>query len=414
MTLTWPVAGDRRSPVTRGVRSAGPADRLDLVAYLGVCALYATIPWQDVVQVSGIGTVAKAVGLLVIVVCGLALGVGGGFRRPGETLVLMLLFTGWLVLSPLWSAYPQESFARGGTMLQLAVMVLLTVLAVTTPQRLNGLLAAFVVGDLLLGISALQQRAGGPTLVRYTAEGTNPNDVAFLMCLGIPMAWYLAVSLRKPVWRAAAACFPLLAVFVVLLTASRSALLLLLPAFAIVPLTIRLLSPTARTLLATLVLVVMAGVVSGGLLLPSAPLQRLGTTWSELQSGTLDNRTVLWGIGLDVFEHHQVIGVGAGVVPEYVGQSYPLQAGVHNTYLSVAVQLGTVGILLFGLLLMSAVRHAALVAGRAERAMAVVLGVVLVLGLLPRHWEFSKGLWAVLAILVCIAATGREPRSRDG
>jgi O-antigen ligase len=389
-----------------------PARRLDFAAYLAVCVLFATIPWQDVVQVPGVGTVAKVVGLGVLVVCGLALAIFGGLRRPGESVLLLLLFTGWVVVSPIWSAFPDDSLVRVYTMLQLTVLVLLTVHVVRTPERLAGLMGAFVVGDVILGLSVLQQRAGGLTLVRYTAEGTNPNDVAFLMCLGIPMAWYLVLRLRPALLRVLLGGFVVLAVFVVVLTASRSALLLLAPALAIVPLNLRRLTPVGRSLVGATVVAGCVVAVTGAVLLPSAPLQRLGTTFSELQSGTLDNRTTLWAIGLKLFGQHPVLGVGAGVVPEYVGQSYPLQAGLHNTYLSIAVQFGVVGIVLFGLLLISVVRRA-LAVGAPERSVAAVLSVVFVFGLIPRHWEFTKGTWAVLAILICIAeVAGERNRTR--
>jgi O-antigen ligase len=394
-----------------------PAIRLDFAAYLAVCALFATIPWQDVVQIAGIGTVAKAVGLGAVVMCALAIGTFGGLRRPGESVLLVLLFTCWVVVSPVWSAFPDESVARVGTMLQLTLMVLITVHVTRTADRLAGLMGAFVVGDVILGLSVLQQRAGGLTLVRYTAEGTNPNDVAFLMCLGIPMAWYLVLRLRPKLLRLLLGGFVVLAIFVVVLTASRSALLLLVPALAIIPLNLRRLTPLARSVIGAVVLALTLATVTGALLVPSAPLQRLATTASEIQSGTLDNRTTLWGIGFKIFGQHPVLGVGAGVVPEYVGQSYPLQAGLHNTYLSIAVQFGIVGIVLFGLLLLSVVRRA-LAAPRPERSLAAVLGVVLVLGLIPRHWEFTKGTWAVIAILICLgevaALKGHDPPSGRG
>jgi len=400
-----PLAAARRE-------GEGPGRRLDLVAYLAVCLLFATLPWQDVVQVPGVGTVARVVGLGVAVVWGVATAVSSGLRRPGESATLLLLFTAWVTVSPMWSARPSESLGRASTMLQLTVMVLLTVNVVRSRRRLAGLLAAFVLGDAVLGLSVLQQLASGVTLARYTPDGANPNDVAFLMCLGIPMAWYLVLRVERPDLRLLLGCFPLLAVAVVVLTASRSALLLLGPALLIIPLTVRQLSPVARSMLGAVVVGSVAAAVRGAVLLPSAPLQRLGTTLSELQTGTLDNRLVLWDIGLDLFGDHPVLGVGAGAAPEFVGRTYSLQAGLRNTYLSVAVQLGTVGVLIFGLLLLSVIRRAIAVRG-SERVLAGTLAVLLLLGLVPRHWEFTKGTWAVVAVLMCVAAVNR-PWSMGG
>src|SRR5207237_9931367 len=101
-------------PVRLGAPSAlgGVAERLDRAAFVALAALFATIPWQDVVQVPGVGTVAKATGAAVLVVSAVSVVVGRGLRRPGEAVGLTLLLTAWVVLSTLWSRFEQASLVK--------------------------------------------------------------------------------------------------------------------------------------------------------------------------------------------------------------------------------------------------------------------------------------------------------------
>ena len=71
----------------------------------------------------------------------------------------------------------------------------------------------------------------------------------------------------------------------------------------------------------------------------------------------------------------------------------------HNSYLSVLVEEGIVGLMLY-LSMMLSVFFAVFSLPRLERRFALVLFATLAVAMLPLSWEDQKPVWIVLAVLV--------------
>ena len=101
------------------------------------------------------------------------------------------------------------------------------------------------------------------------------------------------------------------------------------------------------------------------------------------------------------------MGVGTGAARAEIDARRGEEKGVHNTYLSIVVELGAIGFALFLLMLVLLAMHG-LSARGFERDFATVLLATLLIGLLPRHWEYAKVTWIVIGILLGQAASWRQ------
>lgn len=72
----------------------------------------------------------------------------------------------------------------------------------------------------------------------------------------------------------------------------------------------------------------------------------------QISTSAGEDRTALWGEGLELLKSHPLFGVGFGFMPEYVTQT------AHNTIVVCAAELGFVGLYFWSLFLLPSVRDA--------------------------------------------------------
>lgn len=388
---------------------------MNRLATLALLAFAFVLPWEDSLLVPGVGSLGRISGLLLLVCAlpGLFHGNRLRLRLPSVLLLAMTLFVIWSALSYFWSADPAATLRHSVSRLQLLALVFLIWQLIERPQHLQRVMLAYVLGCYVAIGSAVVNFLSGTEFVyqRYSATGTDPNDFATMLALGIPMAWLLIQKRTGGIW-----FWPLLLYLpavlgAILLTSSRGGAIVTLLALLVIPLTIRSLDLPRR-----LGFWFMAGVAALGLIYAaplvietvSSSLQRLSSTAAEVASGTLNERADLWEAGRRAFEDAGLLGTGAGAfentVAPYAGQ--PKIA--HNTYLSVLVELGPVGLLLF----LSCLLATALPLLRLrdpERTILLVLLLTLVVGLLPLTWEVRKVTWFVLVLVTAAGTTVIAP-----
>jgi O-antigen ligase len=115
-------------------------------------------------------------------------------------------------------------------------------------------------------------------------------------------------------------------------------------------------------LLALIAMVVMAGrrrigtlpalLVGGGLFAAAMALQFTGGRAISANAG--EDRTILWGDGLQLLKSHPLFGVGFGNMAEYSGEDRT----AHNSVVVCAAELGLFGLYFWSLFLFSTVRDA--------------------------------------------------------
>ena len=252
---------------------------------------------------------------------------------------------------------------------------------ITTPARLRGLawslticaipLAATGVWHYLSGHVMQTGQDGLVRVVGYMGSSGltgNPNDLALMLNLIIPLAGALALSSRGAV-RLFAVGVTLLSVAGVIITFSRAGFLALSATFLV----FLFLLVRRKSSGAAIALLVAALAVP--MILPKTYIDRLSTITNLEQdkTGSAQGRYKDLGIALEVVSHNPIIGVGLGQDMIALNQARGLSTwrSVHNVYLQYAVDLGIPGFLLFAWLHLLCFRSAWAVERRARRDAAV-------------------------------------------
>lgn len=366
------------------------------------------IPWEAVLLVPGVGTVSRLAGIVALPIGIGAVLLRGHLRRPSLFHVLAVAFVLWGGLTVFWSVDRDATLARFSRNVQMLGLVwLVWELAPALRQR-RRLMQAYVLGGFVsIGFTYYNYLSGiaiSSRYLRYAAPGFNPNDLGFLLVLGLPMAWYLVVSARTRVGRMVNGAYLPAALLAIVMTGSRGAAVTAAIALLVVPWTVPGLRLGMQALVAVGGLVL---VLTLPRLVPESSKARLATTIDELRSGTLHERRVVWEAGLRLLPAEPIRGIGAGAFRTAVVPHLGYEKTAHNTYIAVAVEQGIIGLVLF-LALMGLALLGVRAAPRVERRIGLVLLLTLGVGLMPRTWEDEKPTWLVLSLVL----TGSGPALR--
>lgn len=370
-----------------------------------------SIPSTSVVVVSPtIGTVSRLLGLAAVVPAVLALALGGRRTRLLEVHVLLVVLVGWIATSALWTRDLPATTGTVATAGQLLVLVLLVWEFAGEPDRWRGLLVAYLLGCWVaagrLVAAPLLGRAGIDS-ARYSVGEFNPNDLAQILLIGLPVATYLAVHHRHRLVRLLGWGYLPVGTIANLLTGSRQALVVLPLGLLLLPHALRRHPPTMRVAVVGAAIVSLLLVV---VLVPAPTMARLRTVGSELDDGDLGGRALLWSSALDALANEPMTGVGAGALAREIERDVGYAAGAHNSLLSVAAELGVVGLALF-LAVLAATAVRVLRFAPDERAFGLVALAVVLATLLPGHNEYDKSTWLGLALVLGPAADRAAART---
>jgi O-antigen ligase len=369
--------------------------------------------WLGAAGTQSIATSA-ALGLPLLVPAGWYLVTGGGVRRLPVPFLAMAGFVAWSAVSLLWGQPFEfsQSVVNVVSRFELLIFVWLSFQIVRTERDLRAVLLGYLLGCSLLVALVWRNRLTGVFAFweRYSADGFDPNDMALYLALGIPMATYLALAGRpgRHAGKLALLYLPL-ALSGIALSGSRTGMIAAGLALVGVVLWLARRSVTAWAL--TLTLVVAGGMV----LLPSIPAElvaRLLSVGDEIGGGSLGDRTQIWRAGLAVFPHHPVVGVGAGCFGDAVSPYIHERIVAHSTPLSVGVELGVVGLVVFfgafGVAMWDARRS-----GRNEKALVWCLVMTWFLGIQALTWEYRKPTWLLLLVAIVAADLRPHPGARS-
>jgi O-antigen ligase len=370
-----------------------------------------TIPWEGAFHLPGFGTAATVMGIVVGACWVVMVAFTGRMRQPITYLFMVGVFVAWVALTSFWSADPVESLGSVVLWLQsLLFVIILWDLYRTKASLLAGLQAyvlgayAAVGGAVLNYLSSNAFYAHGN---RYSLGDTNPDGYGFILALGVPVACYLAASPEtRRIFRLINVGYLPVAFLGIALSGTRTASL-----GAALGLLYGLATLTRLRLLTRIGVVVLLAAALFALLpivQPLSSFQRLGTTGTEVTQGDLNGRTAQWRQGFRAFTEHPVLGVGTDMYRSV----NTLNKVAHNSYLSVLVEEGLIGFVLFATILW-------IVAGQAwhlprwDRNFWMTVLLVWAIGASTLTWEHRKTTWLFLTFVVAAAAAeaGRLRRS---
>lgn len=359
-----------------------------------------SLPGEKVMEIPGIGTITRLIGLVAIAVGVLALVEAGRIRRPAPAHIAMITFVVWAAASYCWSPEPSWTQDRVSTFFQLFAMAWLIWELCGEERELQLLIQAYVLGTLVsagdtIGNYLLSRQT---YYLRYAATGFEPNDLGLTLALSIPLSYYLV--LRNRGMKAWIFRIQLVAASAaILLTGSRVALVASVIGLTLIPWTFGGLTTGLK--IANVSMVALS-VVAALLLVPETSWERLATIHSEVTQGTLNKRTTIWAAGLEAFRQHPFRGFGTGAFPAAVEPTLGTDVGMvfvaHNSYLSVLVEGGAIGFLAFvgllGVLALSVRDLPSL-----ERKLWIVTLTAWAVGASTLTWEHRKPTWLLFGLL---------------
>ncbi len=322
----------------------------------------------------------------------------------GKFHLWLTLFGMWYLLTSVWALDPDRVwptlfiFARGWL-----VFVVTWQLAASrdhygtlTDLTLLGMSAAILLSlfgffDLL---AVLRPDQGGK-LSRFLIGGFNPNLFSVALASCMPLALY-RFRAQRTAWRAPLYIgFLALAWFATILGGSRTGFVCALFATGAM-----LLAEWRRR-----PVLVVALITAGGILatldvwhIPEQTMARLLGTASELETGTLSNRTEIWSAALALIPDNLWTGVGAGGFPHAIMPAYSKPVDAHNTLLLLLAETGVIGLTLYLAAAVAVFRTVLRCAWRGERLFLIAF-FTLVLGSLTASFTMSQIIWNVLALI---------------
>ena len=368
-------------------------------AYAALWFFIFSLPWESILTLPGVYIVTKASGAFALAVVLFVVVVSGRLRRLQPFHAAALLFVVWAGIRALLTDYQRLGFpGKYWTFVQLLLVLWMIWELAPNRGRLLGLLSAYVLGAYVAALDTiLMYRHQGALMRRFAAGGGDPNDLANLLALALPMAWYLAMNYRKPfvVW----ACRGYLIVGLIALglTGSRGGMVVAMVGLSIVPWTLTQLSAGKRVLGTVLICVGFAAVL---IYTPTTLIERLASTGSDLGDAHIGGRGRIWLAGVKAFAQQPFFGYGTGMFKTAV-RPFGINQIAHNAFLSVLVEQGLVGLFfylsMFGLVLLSILNLRSF-----DRRFALVLFGATVVAMMPLSWEDVKAVWFILGALIAL------------
>jgi O-antigen ligase len=371
------------------------------IAYAALWLFVFVLPWEGAVRISNTAILSQASGVLAMGLTVFAVLSSARLRRVQAFHVAALLFVMVAGIGLFIFHSGTRLPAKYYTYVQLLLMVWMIWELAPSRGRVINLLLAYVLGGYVASIQTLLvYRSTGGGLRRFAAGGVDPNDLAMTLALALPMAWYLSNTYRKPLFRWICRGYLPLAVVAIALTGSRGGLLASIAALTIVPLSMTRLSPNRLAIAIAMLL------LSGSLAVVYVPekiVQRLATTSTEVEDLRLGGRYKLWKAGMRALPEHPLLGYGtSGFISAVSPQLGSASLVAHNSFVSVLVEQGLIGLTLF-LLMFAAAYRAVRRLPLLERRFGLVLMATVVVAMLPLTWEHRRPVWFVLAALVGLA-----------
>ncbi len=358
------------------------------------------VPTEKIVVVPGLGSLAKIVGALAMLTWVLYALLGNPLRSIKLFHAVLFLFVLWNSASLFWSLDVAATEGRIITWFQLGLVVVLIWDLLDTRKLIIIGIQAYVLGAMFGACGIIYNYLGSSEFVygRYSAAGQHSVNIGLIIALAIPLAWYLV--LQKPEKSKITTCLRILNILFlpaacigIALTGSRGAMVASLPAIFFIASTLGSLPLWARLFS---IMTAIGGTYVGYLLVPQSSLDRLGTAYSELSGGgNLTGRTDIWHDAYLRFLDNPILGVGSDAFATV--SEHRLVA--HNSFLSVLVETGIVGLILFVTLFAIALFCTFKLPILESRLWKTVM-VIWFLGASALTYEHHKPTWLVLALIV--------------
>jgi O-antigen ligase len=285
------------------------------VAFLLLWLYVFTIPWENSTNYGdGIGSATRIMGLVSMLGGITAVVIAGSVRRIVLFHIFLALLQSLIVASFFWSVDPEATVKTIRTFINVIWVVWLLWEFAPDESSQRWIMLAYITGSYISAFNTFLEMHRGTfhkSMERVTAIGWNPNGLAVVLALGIPMACYLGLDSQSLRWvRALVLPYLIVAPVAIALNASRGGSIAAI--FALSALPLMLFRKGIGVKVMTVALAIAAvGVATA--VVPDAAWQRLSTTSTEASRGNLNGRTKVWAAGVRAIEENPLVGVGSAL-----------------------------------------------------------------------------------------------------
>lgn len=367
-----------------------------------------SFPMEEVVKLPGLGTISRLLGLAVFAAWTAATFTTRRTRPPVSFHATFLALVVWVGFSLFWSLDPTASGARLLTYMQLFVLTLIVWDFCDSEKSILNVMQALIVGLWLNAANSYWNFARGieAEYERFSSSGSDANEAALLLAIGIPFALYLALHSSTRWIGVFNMSYVPVAVVAIALSGSRTVIVAGLAVVVYIVSIVRNMRPTA--MIALLVLLI-GGFAAISVVVPSSAVERSASVGTAVSEGELNGRAQIWSESVESFVERPLHGAGAGATRE----ALPTGKVAHNVVLTMAVELGLVGVILFALLGVTLIRAVWSMETDARNLWLAVL-CTWAIGSLTLAIETRKYTWLVLGLAVAASsvAVSQERISR--
>lgn len=320
------------------------------LALICLLMLIFAVPTDGLWSIAGLALV-KVAGLLLFGMVALLLISGDGLRGSLWFFIAVTAYICWMLFSYLWTWMPinyETSLAINSQQsikghLYLFMLVLLAFQVIRTEQDFNLALAAYLLGAMGLIYFLVRGYDPTSTTIRHEIKGFDANETSLQLALGLPMAWYLLLITKSWLLRSLSLIYIPLALYGIFITGSRTGFIAALLGFVgVIPWLWR-----ARFVWKLLVLsffiIAVIGITS---LVPEKTLDRLFSSGTELSQGTLSSRSITWSRAWLEINEAPIFGNGLSSFRRVINK-YNIDYTAHNSYISIMVEQGIIGLLFY-------------------------------------------------------------------
>jgi hypothetical protein len=374
---------------------------LTRLAFMVLWIFVFTIPMTYATEIPLIGTISTVSGVAAMIMAAIAVVARRQVRVLGTAHMAMAGYIVWSAITLCWSVAPDLTIHRITTYIQLLVLVLLVWEMCVDERDILRMLSAFVLGTIIPALSTLQgflpaqqtliQRA---TFFSPDGAGYDANQLAFLLALSLPAAYFLILKENGPI----VAFFRLqmgFAVCAILLSGSPSAMTAMVVGLSIVCWNFQPVSIRSCVNAFVIILLLAGGTL---LLVPSGVWNEIG---DRIRKGDVTLTSVI-DTEVGRMQTTPIKGYGAGTqATPAAAVSYRL--GGRPTVFTVLSETGPLGALCFlvmiGVLIAAAVRMSSV-----DRSFWLTALAVWGIGAFSLNWDCSQPAWLTFGLLAAHSA----------
>jgi hypothetical protein len=363
------------------------------------------IPWETAIAFGDMGTLARFIGGATAVAWLMSKIIRDGkIRKPHLFHFTVIAYITWNLSSAYWSFNVDMTLQHIKTYMQLMIMSYIFWDLYRLPKALIAVMVAYILGAYVtIGSTIANYIAGHEYALhafgRYVGARLNAGEQALILSLGLPFAWHIATStihkIKNKLLKVICYCYIPLSLFAELLTASRTALLLVMPVMFYMCVTARRIKPLLRYIIFVFLLTSTLALLS---YLPIPTVNRLSTIYDSIADADLGGRVILWRNSLVVFTKHPILGVGSGSLRA----TKEVDSTAHNTFFSVMAELGLIGFILFlGILIVIIIQ-----AFKQPKNLSALWFTILAtwfIGVFTLTWEHTKTTWLLFTLIIISA-----------